>query len=58
LDYSNAMSEHDVTRYRALADECRQLAERATNPLDKEAWLRLAGEWVKMAQEAEKNLPK
>ena len=52
------MSEHDVTRFRALADECRQLAERATNPLDKEAWLRLADEWVKMAQEAEKNLRK
>jgi hypothetical protein len=55
LDYSNAMSEHDVTRFRALANECRQLAERAINPLDKEAWLRLAGEWLKMAQEAEKN---
>jgi hypothetical protein len=49
------MSEHDVTRFRALANECRQLAERAINPLDKEAWLRLAGEWLKMAQEAEKN---
>jgi hypothetical protein len=58
LDYSTAMSEHDVRRFRALADECRQLAERATNPLDKEAWLRLADEWVKMAQEAEKNLRK
>jgi hypothetical protein len=39
----DGMSEQDVARFRAQADECRQQAERAINPLDKEAWLRLAG---------------
>jgi hypothetical protein len=50
------MSDQDVARFRAQADECRQLAEQAINALDKEAWLRLAGEWVKLAQEADKRL--
>jgi hypothetical protein len=31
----------------------REQAERAINPLDKERWLRLAGDWTKMAQDAE-----
>ena len=48
------MSDQDVARFRAQADECRQQAERAINPLDKEAWLRLAGEWIKLAQASEK----
>jgi hypothetical protein len=37
-DYSDGMSDQDVARFRAQADECRQQAERAINPLDKEAW--------------------
>jgi hypothetical protein len=43
--YSDVMSEQDTARFRKPADECRQQAEQAINPLDKEAWLRLAGEW-------------
>jgi hypothetical protein len=35
------------------ADECRQQAERAISQLDKEVWLRLAGDWTKLAQAAE-----
>jgi hypothetical protein len=31
------------------AEECREEAAKAVNPLDKEAWLRLAEEWLKMA---------
>ncbi|WP_187436980.1 hypothetical protein [Bradyrhizobium rifense] len=46
------MSEQDVARFRAQADECRRQVERAINPLDKEAWLRLASEWIKLAQKA------
>jgi hypothetical protein len=53
-DYSDGISDQDVARFRAQADECRQQAERAINPLDKEAWLRLAGEWIKLAQASEK----
>jgi hypothetical protein len=52
------MSEQDIAKFRAQADECRQQAERALNPLDKERWLRLAGDWMKMVQEVEKRLGK
>ena len=53
-EYSEGMSEQDIARFRAQAEECCQQAERAQNPLDKESWLRLAGEWIKMAQENER----
>jgi hypothetical protein len=55
-DYADGMSDSDVAGFRAQADECRQQAERAVNPLDRESWLRLAGEWTKMAQETEARL--
>ena len=54
--YADACPTKAVTRFRAQADDCRQQAERAVNPLDKESWLRLAGEWTKMAQDAEARL--
>jgi hypothetical protein len=47
------MPEDDVTRYRAQAEEARQQAEKAMSPLDKEAWLKVAGEWIKLAQSIE-----
>ena len=43
----------DAAKFRKQADECREQAERAINPLDKERWLRLARDWTKMAQDAE-----
>jgi len=43
----------DATQYRERAEEARQLAEKSINPLDKEVWLRVAGEWLKLAQNAE-----
>jgi hypothetical protein len=39
------MTENDVERFRSEAKECRQLAERLTSPIDKQAWLRLAEDW-------------
>ena len=48
----------DADRFRKQADEARQQAEKAINPLDKEAWLRVAGEWIKLAQAAEDRLGK
>jgi hypothetical protein len=33
-DYSDGISDQDVARFRAQADECRQQAERAINPLE------------------------
>jgi hypothetical protein len=47
------MPEEDITRYRSFADECRLQAEETVNPIDKDAWLRLASDWTKMVQAAE-----
>jgi hypothetical protein len=47
------MSEAEAARFRQEAEECRQQAEKAISPLDKEAWLRTAGEWIKLAQSVE-----
>ena len=38
---------------RKEARDCEREAERTTSPLDKEAWLLLADDWIKMAQAAE-----
>jgi hypothetical protein len=46
-------SQTDAERFRKEAQECRELAEKATSPADKEAWLHLAEDWLKLAQEAE-----
>ena len=40
--------------YRKNADECRELAAKASNPNDKAQWLKLVQEWLRMAQEAER----
>jgi len=48
------MPDTDADRFRKMADECREQAETAHSPLDKERWLRLAGNWITMAQEAER----
>ena len=45
-------------RGRNNPDECREKAEGAHSPLDKEGWLRLAGNWIVMAQEADKREPR
>lgn len=34
---------NDADRFRKMADECRDQADRAPSPLDKERWLKLAG---------------
>jgi hypothetical protein len=47
------MSEDEAARFRKQAEECRQQAEKAISPLDKESWLRVAGEWIKLAMSVE-----
>ena len=42
-----------VERYRREAEECRQRAERALRPADKDAWLRLAADWARLAEGTE-----
>jgi hypothetical protein len=51
--YPEGMSDQEIARFRAQAEECRQQSERAISLIDKESWLRLAGEWIKLAQDAE-----
>jgi hypothetical protein len=36
------MSNDDAAKFRKQADESREQATKAVNPLDKEAWLRIA----------------
>ena len=47
------MGETDVERYRSEAEQCRKLAEDARSQADKEAWLRLAADWLTLAENAE-----
>jgi hypothetical protein len=47
------MSETDAERFRQEAEECRTLAAIAKTAPDKEAWLRLAADWIKLAENAE-----
>ncbi|NOJ43030.1 hypothetical protein [Bradyrhizobium australiense] len=46
------MAETDAERYRQEAEECRKLAARAMSLHDKDAWLSLAADWMKLAENA------
>jgi hypothetical protein len=39
----------DEEGYRKQAEDCRQMAAKAISPLDKEAWLKSAEDWLKLA---------
>jgi hypothetical protein len=47
--------EESAAIYRKNAEDCRQQAERSKLPGDRAAWLRLAEQWLKLAQDAEPN---
>jgi hypothetical protein len=47
------MSDQEAARFRKQAEECREQAAKAISPLDKEAWLRVAEEWLKLAMTVE-----
>jgi hypothetical protein len=40
---------HDAVRFRTQAEEATEEAAKALSPLHKEAWLRVAEEWLKLA---------
>jgi hypothetical protein len=40
------MANDEAAKFRRQADESREQAAKAVNPLDKEAWLRIAEEWL------------
>lgn len=46
------MFEAAAKRYQAHADECRHLAAEAASDDDRLAWLRLATEWDRLAEDA------
>ena len=47
------MTKSDADKFRKEAEECREQAAKAISELDKETWLRLATEWIKLARSAE-----
>jgi hypothetical protein len=44
----------DAARFRKQAEEAREHAARVISPLDKEAWHRVAEEWLKLAESADR----
>jgi hypothetical protein len=47
------MTKIDPAKFRKQADECHEQANEAGNPIDQEAWLRLAEDFIKLAEELE-----
>jgi hypothetical protein len=43
----------DIARYRARAETCRQEAKRARGDADKQAWMEMARDWMKLADRGE-----
>jgi hypothetical protein len=44
----------DLQKYRQQAEECRKMAEKVFSPLNKEAWLELAADWLRLVQIVER----
>jgi len=40
--------------YRKKAEDCRREAERAVSALDRQRWLQLAGDWMKLVEARER----
>ena len=43
----------DTNKYRCEAEECRRNSERTLRPIDRDAWLRLAADYARLAEAAE-----
>jgi len=54
LALSRRMTETDADQFRKEAEACRQQAEKAVSPLDKDMWLMLAADWLRLAEDAER----
>ena len=50
-----AMPEADVAASRAAAEQCLDHAGRSTSQTEKEAWLRMGVQWIKVAESAERH---
>jgi hypothetical protein len=51
------MSDQNIGRYRAMADDCYAHAEHVKNELDKQAWLKLANDWNALAEDTLRRRP-
>jgi hypothetical protein len=49
------MSDNDSIRFRKQAEEATEQAAKSISPVAKETWLRIAGEWLKLAQSADRH---
>jgi uncharacterized alpha-E superfamily protein len=47
------MPDIEPEKFRREAEECRRNAEQARNPIDREAWLRLAEDWMELVRSAD-----
>jgi hypothetical protein len=52
------MTDTDADKFRKKAEERRKLADRSVSQLDKDYWLRLAADWIKLAENAEERRSK
>jgi hypothetical protein len=43
----------DLIRFRQLAQECKDRAAEARSPVDEDAWLTLAADWLALAKASE-----
>jgi hypothetical protein len=44
---------NDADRYRKQAEDARQMAAKSVSPLDKATWLRIAEDWLRLAQDVD-----
>jgi hypothetical protein len=51
---SQLVTRSDPEYCRRQAETCRDMAEKVTNPRDREGWLRLAQEWTALADQGER----
>lgn len=51
------MISDDTNRYREQAEYCQHQAKKASDPKDKEAWLKIAADWLQMVEAAQVRKP-
>jgi hypothetical protein len=52
--YPEGISDADIATSRVRAQECLEQAAQSTSETDKEAWLRIAAEWIKLVEDADR----
>jgi hypothetical protein len=54
--YWRGLSVDRANEYRRKAEECVGFAQRATDPADKAMWLRMAENWQKLVENADRRI--